>query len=938
MVLTSALRRRVLRSRLVLLTMLAALLLPIDTGQAAGLRVDLKVERYTLPNGLEVVLQRDTHLPTVSTNLMYHVGAADEVAGRTGFAHLFEHVMFEGSGHVKEGLIDTLIEPFGAHNNAYTSFDVTDYQFTDLPSDQLELALWLDADRMGFLLDRLDRTSLATQQAVVRNERREGEQSPYGLTDDEVYHQLFPKEHPYHGAVMGSHTDIQAAKLADFKDFFKRYYIPNNATLAVVGNLDMARTKAWIKKYFGTIPRGAEPPKPAITIPHITAEKRVVMTDEVELPRVTMGWLTSPAFTPGDAEAKVAAQLLAGGESSRLYTSLVRDRKIAQDVSAYQDSQKYPSVFTIQATAKPGHTAKELEKAIDAELAAQAKAGPDIRELSAARAGLVSDLVRGLETLGDYGGRGDRLNTYNHYLGTPDYVNKDIARYEGVAGADVKRFVREQLRPSGRVVIHTNPGKRILPPDPPAPPIPPAGAEPPPSAEPWRNKIPGAGPAPTVPVPTIQRFSLDNGLPVYLVESHYLPVVTASVVSRYGSAADPRGREGLASFTAKMLTQGTEKRDADAIAREVAGFGGLLDSSAAADGSSVTVQALSPEAGRALALTADLVRRSTFPKKDIRRVRDDLLVGLRQQASDPGATAWNLFRPAVYGRDHPYGHPAGGTRRGVTNVTRADLTAFQAKAFTPGSAALVLAGDLTTKQARALATDAFGTWRGTGPRLPAPGPGSPAAERVVIVDMPGTSQTALEIGQAGLPRSDPDFEGLAVANRLLGGLFSSRLNNNLRETHGYTYGANSDLSSGRGYAPFDAYASVETSHTGDSVKEILKELRRLREEKMTGEEFRRGRDSYIRSVPALFQTTPGSVDTAKSLYLYDLPPDYFKGLAGRLARYNPARLRDLVAAYLHPRTMRIIAVGDRAKIEPQLKKLHLGDIAHRKPDGALVKR
>src|SRR5262245_56110086 len=392
-------------------------------------RVDLGFQKYTLPNGLEVILREDHRLPIVAVNLWYHVGPANETAGRTGFAHLFEHMMFQGSGHVGDDQHFKLLEGAGASMiNGTTDFDRTNYM-EDIPSNQLELALWLESDRMGFLLDRLDQPKLSNQQDVVRNERRQSvENAPYGLVEEEVFHQLFPKGHPYYASVIGSHEDIQAAKLEDVKEFFRRYYAPNNASLAIVGDIDVAKTKALVEKYFGTISRGPAVPPVEAKTPAITAERRSVVKDKIELPKVYLDWLTPAIFQPGDAEADMTARILGGSKASRLYKALVYEKKIAQAVTAGQQSLVLGSVFQITATAKPGHTAEELEKAIDAELAAFAANGPTADEVAAAQNAIFSSMVLSLENLGSFGGVANRLNMYNHFLKDPGYLNKDLAR------------------------------------------------------------------------------------------------------------------------------------------------------------------------------------------------------------------------------------------------------------------------------------------------------------------------------------------------------------------------------------------------------------------------------------------------------------------------------------------------------------------------------
>ncbi len=389
------------------------------TGQSNDIpKIDF--EKYTLPNGLDVILSEDHRLPLVAVNVWYHVGPANEEAGRTGFAHLFEHMMFQGSKHVKGDRHFRTLEGAGGSNiNGTTDFDRTNY-FETLPSNQLELGLWLESDRMGYLLDQVDQANLSNQQDVVRNERRQSvENQPYGIVEEAMFHQLFPKGHPYYADVIGSHADIQAARLEDVKNFFKLYYAPNNASLAIVGDIDKASAKALVTKYFGPFKQGKPVPKPTVETPKITAERRVVVKDRVELPRVYMAWITSSYFKPGDADADIAAAVLGGGKSSRLYKSLVYEKQIAQNVTAEQKSLSIGSVFEIEATARTGHTAEELEMAIQAELDRIREAGPDGAEVDRARNVIETRVVQRLENLGGVGGVADRLNTYNHYLNDP---------------------------------------------------------------------------------------------------------------------------------------------------------------------------------------------------------------------------------------------------------------------------------------------------------------------------------------------------------------------------------------------------------------------------------------------------------------------------------------------------------------------------------------
>ncbi len=895
---------------------------------------DLSFEQYQLGNGLNVILRKDDRLPIAAVNLWYHVGPANEAPGRTGFAHLFEHMMFQGSGHIAEGEADKQLDAAGATGvNATTSYDRTNY-FETVPSNALELALWQESDRMGFLLDALDQAQLSNQQAVVRNERRERyEVPPYGLTNEVENNNLFPPGHPYHAGVIGTHADIQSAQLDDVRSFFKQYYVPNNASLAIVGDIDVAATKAMIEKYFGGLPRGADVPKPSIKTPPLTSEKRITRTDTVQLPRVTMAWLTPPYFAPGDAEADVTARVLGGGKASRLYEKLVLGSQIAQSVTAYQQSLALGSIFEIEVTAKPGHSAQELEAAVQREIDALKQEGPKPDELAAAKTGFRSTALFNLQ---DPAGVADTLNGYAQYTGDPGYLEKDLRRYDDVTADAVKRFAVDQLPNDRRVVITTVPGPKVLPAEPPTPPAPPASAPgtQPPSADPWRNTVPQPGPAVTKPLPGATEFSLANGLKVYLLEDHTLPLAVAALNSRSGSSADPPNQPGLAGFSVDMLEQGTKTRDALGIAREADALGAKLGSGVSDDGSSVSISALTPQLGQAVGLMADVVLNPAFGPAEVERVRQERLVSLRQETDSPDSIADRVMRREVFGGPHPYGHPAIGDERSVRTINAADLARFHQQAFSPGNCALVLAGDLTPDAARKLAEDAFGKWTGPAAELPRPGAPVPGADRVLVVDKPGSAQTNLVLAQPGVARNDPDYEKLMVMNDVLGGGSASRVNINIREQHGYAYGAFTRLGRNRGVSTYSVESSVQTQFTGPSVAEMLNEVRGIQAAPITPEELNRAKASIIRTLPTVFLTGSASAQAIGRLYLYDLPPDYYAALPKRVEGIDAAQVQEAAKAHLQPDQIKVIAVGDRAKIGPQLAALNLGPVVARQPDAS----
>jgi zinc protease len=899
----------------------------------------IETEKFTLPNGLEVILSRRTTIPMVAVNLWYHVGPANEEPGRTGFAHLFEHMMFQASKHVPEDSHFRFLESAGASDvNGSTSFDYTNYYET-VPSNQLELALWLESDRMGYLLEKVDEVSFANQQDVVRNERRQRtENQPYGMAEEAVWQTLFPKEHPYYAVVIGSHADIQAAKLDDVKRFFKQYYAPNNATLTLVGDFDPAQARALITKYFGTLKRGPVVPPIKASTPAITAERRKVVPSRVELQRVSMAWITPAFFTPGDAEADIAATILGGGRSSRLYKKLVYERQIAQDVSAVQQSFGIRSVFQIDATARPGRTAAELEQAIDEELALLVQSGVEPREVERARNTIETNIVGSLESIT---GLADRLNSYNHFMKTPDYVEKDFARYGAVTPAQVQAFARDNLRTNARTVIHAVPGEPDFGANVPTPPKPTSkpgeGAESINAAEDWRMTPPKPGTAKPLQVPTPVTATLPNGLTLILSERKTVPIVATQLVFRTGSDANPLDRPGLANFVAAMLDEGTTTRNALQIADEVAVLGGSLGTSSSMDASTVSARSLAKNFPALLNVVADVVLNPSFPAAEIERQRAQRLAQLVQQREDPGSVAAVTMASALYGPKHPYGYPEIGTEASVKAMTAADMQAFWKQNFVPNNAALIVAGDITMPELRALAEKAFGGWqRGTPaqPQLNAP---QTTDAKVVIVNKPGP-QTQVRVGTVGAPRSSPDFRPLQLMNVTLGGSFSSRINMNLREKNGYTYGASSQFTFRKAAGPFQIGSGVRTGVTGPAIGEIFNELRGLMSNPVSEDELRRAKDSLSNSLPGAFETNGNAIGNFANVFTYSLPIDYYSRYAEQVAAVTTAQTADVARRYVDPAKMVVVAVGDLEKIEPELKKLGLGVTEVRQPDGTVVFR
>ena len=909
---------------------------------AAGVPT-IPFEKYTLANGLEVILSEDHRLPLTAVNLWYHVGPANEEPGRTGFAHLFEHMMFQGSKHVASDTHFKILESAGASLiNGTTDFDRTNY-FETVPSNQLELALWIEADRMGYLLDKVDRAAFANQQDVVRNERRQSvENQPYAIAEEALFHQLFPKSHPYYGVVIGSHADIQAAQLDDVKAFFKQYYAPNNCSLAIVGDIDKAATKRLVEKYFGPLKRGPDAPPIAAKTPPVEAERRQTVTDKIELPRLYVGWITSPIFKPGDADADVAAEILGGGTSSRLYKRLVYEQQIAQSVAAIQYSLILGSVFELTITARPGHTVDELQKAVDAELEAFRRDGPQDAEVERARNSLETRMVRELENLGGFGGVADRLNRYNHFLHDPGYLPRDAERIRAVTAASVQSFAQSQLRNEARAVIHAVPGDQDLgaavATPPPVTAKPGEGAESINADAPWRNEQPKAGPRPSLALPVPQTFRLPNGLQVLYLPRPGLPIVSAALVIRSGTEVNPPDRPGLADFTATMLTQGTTTRSALQIADEAARLGTTVSASSSIDISRVDTGALTQNFPAALELLADVVLHPSFPADEIERRRKSRSASLAEQRADPSSVVRTVSYAALYGEKHPYAYLELGTDAGIAATTREDLEKFWKRNYVANNAALIVAGDVTAASLRALVEKTFGSWAAGHPAVAPAAVPQPTASKIVIVDTGKAPQSQVRVSTIGAARATPDYARIRVLNMITGGLFSSRINLNLREEHGYTYGAFSNFVFRRMPGPFFVGSGIRTDVTAPAVSEILKELKKLRDTPVTDDELNLGRDALTRSLPAYFETSDSAVTAISDIYLYDLGVRYYSNLPASLATVNSESVLGAARKYFVPARMVTVVVGDRGAVEPELRKLNLGAIEYRDADGRLLKK
>ncbi len=911
--------------------------------QAAHKLPEIKYQKFVLPNGLTVITHGDHRLPLVAVDLWYHVGPLNEKPGRTGFAHLFEHMMFEGSEHVGAKAHIRDVEAAGATDvNGTTDFDRTNY-FETMPSNQLELALWLESDRMGFLMEGLDREKLINQKDVVRNERRQGEGRPYDVADEEVFHQLFPKGHPYYGDVIGSHADIESTRLTDVRDFHQQFYIPNNASIAIAGDFDPVKLKALLEKYFGPIPRGPAVEPVTTVTPPITSQRRATIIDTVKLSRITVAWLTPSAYTPDSYSVWSAFYALGMAKASRLDQVLVYKLQTAQSVTCEVRALKLTGIAECDITAKPGVKLEDLEATFWDEVAKLEKDGPTDEEVEAAKATELTQKISGLQRLGGFGGVADTLDEYNQYTGDPGFLSKDVKMTEDVTVASTKAAAIKYLTKDSTVVVYCVPGKKVLDDVPRSPsdtdadvklvnPYTPAFE----ASQDWRKTQPQPGPAPALHLPVPTEFNLSNGLKVLLVEDHALPVVTAEVVSRAGSVNNPQDKSGLATLTAEVMGDGTTSRSLTQLAEDQESIGTQIGASASMDNSTVSMGLLTYHLDKGMELLSDVVEHPAFRPEDFDRRRKQRLVRIAQETDNVQSMALRVGPRLLFG-DQPYGMAPSGTTDSVNSFTASDISGFYSGRWVPSDSALIFAGDLTRAEAEKLAKQYFGNWTGTAaPAVFIPPAPAPPATHVVIVDKPGAPQTMLVAFGFGVPAGSPDADALDVLNYTLGGSFGSRINMNLREEHGYTYGASSFFREYRESGEFIAATLVRTDVTAPATKEMMKEIRNFPVNPSSPEELTAAKESSIRSLPGDFETTGAIAGAISRIFVNDYPLDHYAALPEKYEAITQSDIARVAKQYLHPDQLIILAAGDRSKIEGPLTDAGVGPVEVRDINGKLA--
>jgi len=868
--------------------------------------ISIPFEKHTLQNGLEIITHVDKTVPSVAVNVWYHVGSKNEVPGKTGFAHLFEHVMFEGSQNHDKDYFGPLQE-IGAMVNGSTTNDRTNY-WENLPSNYLELALWLESDRMGFLLEALDQDRFDLQREVVKNERRQSyENRPYGMAYLKLQELLFPPPHPYNWPTIGSQEDLDRAGIEDVKEFFRNFYHPSNASISVVGDIDPDSIFELVDKYFGNLLPGPTINRFRKMDSALKGQTWVTLEDSVHLPRLYLAWPTTPEFTQEQAALDVLSVIMADGRSSRLERNLVYEKQLARDIRAYHHGQEISGEFHIIATANPGQTTEEIYKEIRESLDEISHTPPSDEEMERAHNRISSYHIRQLEKIGGFGGKADQLNHFNVMAGNPGLIETDVERYIKVSARDVSTAAK--LLNNNFVGLTVNPLKDTNPS----------------SRQVDRTNIPKATVPTTFSAPQPKDILLENGTRLLVIQRSQLPLTTVGLFFDTGSAEDLKGKPGLSQFATDMLSEGTHSRSSSQIADEMEFLGSQVTKDVSREHTFIAVSGISDNTNQELNILSDMILNPNFPEAEMERIRKEKLSDLRSIQDSADATASVAVRSILLGPTTPYGHTISGNEISVSAMKTNDLQKHYQKTLLPSKKTFIVVGNISPDLAAELITEKFGTLANhQKPKEHQFASESPAGKGPIIylVDRPGSAQSILRAGHISIPREHQDYHSLAFVNYILGGDYSSRLNMNLRQDKGYSYGFHSSIEWMKPLSILVARGSVQTDVTKESVFETLKELTEIVELNPIGlEEFRKAKEGLLKSVPSQFESNQQITNQLLNMAAFDLPLDYFETNIEKISNLTLDDVRESAMKHISPTEIKMIVVGDRDKIQKKLEEL-----------------
>ena len=895
-------------------------------------------EKYKLANGLTVILHTDRSDPKVAVNILYHVGSARETKGKTGFAHLFEHLMFNETQFTAQGEFDNILTNLGATNNAGTGNDQTSY-YEEVPKNGLETALWLESNRMGWLLGKLTQKSFAVQQHVVQNEKRQSnDNQPYGNASFAMDKLMYPENHPYNWQVIGSMEDLGNATVQDVIDFHTKWYSPSNATLVVSGDFEVAATKKMIEKYFSEIPSfGAIPNLPKMPVT-LTETKRAYYEDNFgNAPDLSMAFPTVEQYTKDSYALRFLGQLLGGSKKSPLYKIVVEEKKLAPSVSSYGGSQEIAGTFEINARAFPGKNLADLENAFLEAMQRFEKEGFTDKDLARLKTGVEVGFYNSIQSVL---GKAMRLASYNTYAGSPDFLSQDLNNTLNVTKEDVwrvynkyikgKNFVLLSIVPKGKADLaapnsklfviqeekitdqsvienkevkiqdHSKPSKFD------------------------RTKQPAVGADPVVNPPKIWTAKTANGIKAYGIKYTEVPLVQFSILMDGGMLLDPKDKIGTGILTARLMNEGTKTKTAIELREAFQDLGANISIQAGTSTISINGNCLVSKFKETLALAKEMVFEPRWDEKEFALIKQQAIDNLKRNETRPATVAGNVFNKLVYGADNVLSNPTMGTVKSIETITLDDLKNYYKNYFSPSTARIVVVGDIS-KEAVVKEFNIFKDWKGAAVKLPEVKV-NPALEKtgLYFVDMPGAKQSELRAGHISLAATDPDYYKLTVINHKLGGDFISILNGILREQKGFTYGARSGFSGSKYPGSFNASTSVQSNATFESMQIIKDEIAKYREG-IKPETLSMVKNTLLRGNALNFETMNALMGMTSQVVLYDLPFNYVKQREAIVQKMTTEEHKALTQKYIKPNKMIYLIVGDKATQFDKLKELGLGD-------------
>lgn len=890
-------------------------------------------DKYLLPNGLTLVVHEDHSDPMVHVDVTYHVGSAREVPGRSGFAHFFEHMMFQGSEHVADEEHFKIVSEAGGSMNGSTTSDRTNY-FETLPNNQLEKALWLEADRMGFLLDAVTQKKFENQRSTVKNERGQNyDNRPYGLIYEKTSEALYPKGHPYSWPTIGYIDDLNNADVNDLKKFFLRWYGPNNAVLTVAGDVNTTEVIRLVEKYFGPIPRGPEvkmPEKPAPAV--VDKDRYISYEDNIRFPMLRMVFPTVPNRDPDEAPLDILADILGGGKNSIFYKNFIKARK-AVSATVQHPAQELAGQFTVTVLPFPGNSLSDMQKMVGEAFAEFEQKGASDDDLKRFKASYEADMINSLSGIA---GKASLLASYQTYTGSPGYISRELERYRNVSKEDVMRVYNKYIKARHAVILSVYPkghAEMIAAPDNYTPPArtvlnshDPVNLVPSKIKDTFDRSIhPASGPNPVVKIPEIWREDLPNGLKIIGSKNTEIPSVTLQLSVEAGhrlEAADP-SKAGIASLMASLMNESTDKHSPEEMNELLEKLGSSITVSADKQFITVTVSSLTRNLDATLTLAEERIFHPLFGEDDFERIKKQQLEGIANQSTQAGVIANKVFDKVLFGANNIMGIPASGTETTAASISLKDVKSYYEQYFSPSISNLVIVGDIEKADIMPK-LDFFKKWKEQKVSLPL-SQNFPEIDHtlVFLVNKEGAPQSEIRVGYVALPYdATGDYYKSNIMNYNLGGAFNSRINLNLREDKGWTYGAHSYFTGDRWSGPFTVSTSVRADATDSSIVEIVNELTKYKQSGITQEELNFTKNSIGQSDALRYETPVQKASFLKRIVLYDLDKSYVDKQNEILKDISLQEINGIAMKRLPVDKMAIVVVGDKSQILPGLSKLN----------------